>query len=453
MFCSPLTSRDERKADTEDLLSGNIFGDKGMQMPIEVYESLLRTLTVRPKKKHFKKVVDYMRKYEPVDRVPPHLIDQVISVGINNKYPVTLGQYVRDFIIDGDYNIHKSSFMKFVKFMEQCKGFEEDAKKFYFLTQQSTHLQIDYEMIKPMVVRIMKNKGGPEVMKFFEQLRKNIQLNKAWDSKEAKQRGAELKRIRKEFYDGLISDLMSFTAYTLSEIVMAEKLKEKFEVTINDELIGLNIYSAQKKFNEYRDKFDILMDRESPYGFDQALGDQLGTTLMAFDTDEYKNDRLMLTDQVRQRMREDEIQYSAELFHTIIYVYTESQQWTEVAKILRQLTSPDQCQANIKTISYLKQNLVYCFQNNTRIDVQDAIDGFEARFFSYAQRKAAGQAIRSRKKKSEALEEESEANMIDEKDLEVKQMDKKLMRREARKQVSDFMPDSGQEALEGEAGE
>jgi len=100
---------------------------------------------------------------------------------------------------------------------------------------------------------------------------------------------------------------MSFTAYTLSEIVMAEKLKEKFEVTINDELIGLNVYSAQKKFNEYREKFDILMDRDSPYGYDRELGDQLGKTLMAFDTDEYKNDRLMLTDRVRQRMREDEI--------------------------------------------------------------------------------------------------------------------------------------------------
>lgn len=153
----------------------------------------------------------------------------------------------------------------------------------------------------------MKSKGGPEVMKFFEQLRKNIQLNKAWDGREGKERGVELKRIRKEFYDGLISDLMSFTAYTLSEIVMAEKLKEKFEVTINDELIGLNVYSAQKKFNEYREKFDILMDRDSPYGYDRELGDQLGKTLMAFDTDEYKNDRLMLTDRVRQRMREDEI--------------------------------------------------------------------------------------------------------------------------------------------------
>lgn len=40
--------------------------------------------------------------------------------------------------------------------------------------------------------------------------------------------------------------------------------------------------------------------------------------------------------------------------------------------------------------------------------------------------------------------------MIDEKDLEVKQMDKKLMRREARKQVDDFLPESGQELLQEE---
>lgn len=41
------------------------------------------------------------------------------------------------------------------------------------------------------------------------------------------------------------------------------------------------------------------MDKESPYGFNKELGDQLGKTLMIFDTDEFKNDRLMLTDRIR----------------------------------------------------------------------------------------------------------------------------------------------------------
>jgi hypothetical protein len=53
-----------------------------------------------------------------------------------------------------------------------------------------------------------------------------------------------LKDLKRDFYDGLIGDLMSSRSFELSEIVMAEKLKEKFTETINDELVGLNIYSS-----------------------------------------------------------------------------------------------------------------------------------------------------------------------------------------------------------------
>lgn len=129
-------------------------------------------------------------------------------------------------------------------FMEKCKGFEEDAKKFLLLSTQSSHLQISYEMIRPFVIRIIKNKGGPELVKFFEQLRKNIKLNKSWEKSDPKLKSQETKKLRKDFYDGLIGDLMQNESFTLAEIVMSEKLKEKFEVTENDELIGLNIYAA-----------------------------------------------------------------------------------------------------------------------------------------------------------------------------------------------------------------
>lgn len=97
-----------------------------------------------------------------------------------------------------------------------------------------------------MFIRTIKYKGGQEVMKLFEQIRKNINLNKKNIKSDDK---ANLhKSIRKEFYDGLISDLMNNKSYELSEIVMAEKLKEKFSETVNDELLGLNIYAAQGKF-------------------------------------------------------------------------------------------------------------------------------------------------------------------------------------------------------------
>ena len=48
---------------------------------------------------------------------------------------------------------------------------------------------------------------------------------------------------------------------------------------------------------------------------------------MKFDTDEYKNDRLQLSSKIIKKMREKEIPYNGELFHNMIYVYTESQQW------------------------------------------------------------------------------------------------------------------------------
>ena len=38
---------------------------------------------------------------------------------------------MRDFIIHSDFKIHKSTYMKFVMYLESCKGFEEDAKKFH----------------------------------------------------------------------------------------------------------------------------------------------------------------------------------------------------------------------------------------------------------------------------------------------------------------------------------
>jgi hypothetical protein len=62
-----------------------------MSLPSEVYTSLLQTVAVLPKKKHFKKIVNYMLKHENVENIPSHVINQIIDVGIANQYPMTLG--------------------------------------------------------------------------------------------------------------------------------------------------------------------------------------------------------------------------------------------------------------------------------------------------------------------------------------------------------------------------
>jgi hypothetical protein len=125
---------------------------------------------------------------------------------------------------------------------------------------------------------------------------------------------------------------------------------------------------------------------------------------MNFDTDEFKNDRLMLTEQITKKMRDKLITYDGTLFHNIVYVYTESQQWSDVATILRSQTSPDLCKPQYKTIGYLKSNLVYCFQNSVRMDVQDAIDTFEKTHFHFNKKRAAAEAAQALDSKAEQID-------------------------------------------------
>lgn len=147
-----------------------------------------------------------------------------------------------------------------------------------------------------------------------------------------------LQTIRKDFFDGLIKDLMANRSFTLAEVVMDEKEKEKFPVTRNDDLLALKIYAAQLKMTEYREKFSLFFqddDGHSVYELTHDVADILAATLMNFERDEFKNDRLMLTEKLNKKMYTDLIPYSGDVFHSICHVYVESQQWEDVTAFLR----------------------------------------------------------------------------------------------------------------------
>jgi hypothetical protein len=62
--------------------------------------------------------------------------------------------------------------------LERCKGYEEDAKRFIFLTSETETLDFTYDLVKPIFLRNMNMKSGNEVLQLFEQIRKNIKLNR-----------------------------------------------------------------------------------------------------------------------------------------------------------------------------------------------------------------------------------------------------------------------------------
>lgn len=168
MFCSPLTTKEDRNGkDRENVLYGNIFAQKQVPLSYFGYKSLLETLVLDPKKKHLKKVIAYLCEIEPRDKVDPHLINLIVKIGIEQKYPVLLGKTMKYFM-QNDYNIPKRAFQDFILFLERCKGYEEDAKRFIFLTSETETLDFSYDLIRPIFLRNMSLKSGNEVLQVFE---------------------------------------------------------------------------------------------------------------------------------------------------------------------------------------------------------------------------------------------------------------------------------------------
>jgi hypothetical protein len=139
-------------------------------------------------------------------------------------------------------------------------------------------------MVQPFFQRAMQYKSAQDVLKLFEQFRKNLKLNKSSEnmSLEPVAKGLKLKQLKKEFYDGLIGDLLTKEAYKLAQIIFGEKKREKFDSTINDMLIGLEIFSAQGKIDDYREIFTELNKEGTIFTLDKHVAEEIARTLLKF---------------------------------------------------------------------------------------------------------------------------------------------------------------------------
>lgn len=79
IFCSPLTNIEERKLkEKSNILAENIFAQKKVSLTLFGYRSLLETLSLYPKKKHFKKVITYLQEYEEKSMLNEEILNLII---------------------------------------------------------------------------------------------------------------------------------------------------------------------------------------------------------------------------------------------------------------------------------------------------------------------------------------------------------------------------------------
>ena len=162
-------------------------------------------------------------------------------------------------------------------------------------------------------------------------------------------------------------------------------MREKFEQTIDDQLVGLEIFASQRKIDEFTDLYNkIVLDTTvtaSTTKLTQSVSESIARNLMLFDSEKEKQRRLEMAERLLKRTMESTIVLSAKLFDSLIFVFTESQQWRQLIELLSQ-TNPKNCTPEVKTLNYLKKNLLYCFEPQTRSSLKEQIEHLEDNFFT-----------------------------------------------------------------------
>lgn len=131
----------------------------------------------------------------------------------------------------------------------------------------------------------------------------------------------------------------------------------------------MEIFASQKKIDEFTELYNKIVPETSVTASTTALTQQtsqmIARNLMLFDSEKEKQRRLEMAERLLRRTMESNIVLSATLLDSLVFVFTESQQWRQLIDLLAGLNKTN-CEPEVKTLNYLKKNLLYCFEPQTR---------------------------------------------------------------------------------------
>jgi len=87
--------------------------------------------------------------------------------------------------------------------------------------------------------------------------------------------------------------------------------------------------------------------------------------MLFFNDEAHKQNVTAMATKLQSVISEKSLFLTDQLFDSLIYVFTESQQWGKVNSLLTN-ASLETAQPMQKTVSFLKRNLVYCFDPTMR---------------------------------------------------------------------------------------
>lgn len=137
-------------------------------------------------------------------------------------------------------------YLEVIQYLESVKGLENDAKKFLFMARDSNQYQFCYAFARQFMRRTIAKKGTNETLKNFELCKKNLKVNSNIPDKVIENELEFENKLKEEFYDGILSDLLEFSRFEMAKIVYGERMKEKIEFSEKTKLLGLKTFASMQ---------------------------------------------------------------------------------------------------------------------------------------------------------------------------------------------------------------
>jgi hypothetical protein len=245
MFCSPKINKSEREESEKlDLLSGNIF--KTSVSPIG-YKSLLHSVLIKGKKKHFKKILQHMNTYLKAEEIDDEIVGKVIGIAEAYSYPILLGKTMKEFT-DMGVVISKENYVSFCMYLDMCKGLENDTLRFVFDVNRTEHIQLDWDFVRPLVIRAINYRSGGEVLEMFERIKNKLSLNVTNQKLPQAEQEALLDKIKSDFYREFINVLLDKKGFDVADIIYTDYRNQLTMQNPND-MLGMRIGALKDKID------------------------------------------------------------------------------------------------------------------------------------------------------------------------------------------------------------
>lgn len=119
-----------------------------------------------------------------------------------------------------------------------------------------------------------------------------------------------------------MKDMITMNAHSLAQIVYAEKQREKFDITLSDQMTGLEIFSAQGNINEFSEIFTKVITDEGDFSNEDF--EQLVKNISTFSNEKDKPRRLEMAYKTFRKVFESGSVFGPVVFDRLVFMFTEA---------------------------------------------------------------------------------------------------------------------------------